>query len=148
MSDFLEWLEDKRRLQNGTLEKWSVAFATDGFYIKLSGGEETKSDPPSCLEYIHQYKLIVVELYDRREVETPTQWDPLTVAGYTINFKVKVFPHRAISPYRDKRFKDQPWAHKFIVSTDTFAESAVLSLEEFNDVLNYLIRLDALAVFL
>lgn len=146
--DTLEWLETQRRLQNGTLDSWSLSFATDGFFIKLRGGEETESDPPFYLENISQYNKIIVQLYDRRDLVEDPQWDPLKISDYTFNFVVKVFPHIPISPTRDKRFKDQQWAFSFEERVCSFGEVGLCSLQEFDEILKYLIRMDKLAAFL
>lgn len=144
----LEWFEEQRRLQNGTLDKWSMSFVTDGFFIILCGGEETNSDPPSYLDHISQYNKIVVKLYNRKEVQEDPKWDPLTVHGYTFNFNIRIFPHIPISPLKDKRFKEEPWASKFIEEAGSFAESGILSLQELDDVISCLVRMDKLAAFL
>lgn len=146
----LEWLETQRRLQNGTLEKWMLEFYTDGFYVRVSGGEETKSVPSCFLEHIKDYSTVVVELFERGEPMTKEQkekWEsPITVGDFTINLNVHCFPHRAIYPKNEKFIMDQPWAEKF-KETGAFATSAFLTLEELEIVMKYLVKLDMLEAF-
>lgn len=159
----LEWLEDQRRKQNGTLDSWLIKFVTEGFYVHIKGGEETTSDPPSYLENVSEYKTVQVELFDRSDLpplkqpKSQTTWEPLNIptpsGGITINFDVKVFPHTGIYPAVDERFKDQPWAEKFenydhTMAGNGFAPSATLTLEELSEVMNYLVKLDNLVAFL
>jgi hypothetical protein len=149
----LEWLELERRKQNGTYEKWEVRFLTDCFYVVILGGEETKSDPPTFLDHISQYKTVVVELYDRGEPIAKAQieeWEkPYTVPNFgTFNFKVVVFPHRPIFARHDKRFKEQSWAEKFTHVTNDFAPRALLTLDEIDEAMKYLTKLDNLIAFL
>lgn len=165
MSDleFPEWLEQQRRLQNGTLDSWLVKFVTEGFYVHIKGGEETLSDPPSYLEHVSDYKTVQVELFDRSDLpplkqpKSQTTWEPLNIptpsGGISINFDVKIFPHTGIYPAADERFKDQVWAQKFSMFNQTnlhpsYAASAALTLEELVEVLNYLVKLDNLVAFL
>lgn len=147
-----EWLELERRKQNGTLEKWRLAFLTDGFYIKISGGEETKSDPPSYLDHIKDYNTVIVELYKRGEYPSKEELaefnKPITVAGYTININTIVFPHRALFPPHEKYIQDQFWAEKFKWESEEYSPSASLTLNDLDKMMKYLVKLDGLAAFL
>jgi hypothetical protein len=146
----LKWLELERRKQNGTLEFWKVKFLTEGFYVEIRGGEETKSDPPSYLENFADFKKIEVHLYNRGDEpdKKDTKWDPLEVAGMTINFNVHIFPHTNINPKEDDRFKNQSWSDRFEWwSSSGSGPYASLTLDELEEVMNYLVKMDNLAAF-
>ena len=151
IDDFLEWLEEQRRIQIGSLDEWSIEFVTEGYYIKVNGGEYSGSNPLSYCEHIKEYTEVSVSIYQRGEYPSEEKMEefnkPLVVGEYTINISTTFFPHRALLPSHEKFLKDQPWAPKFSWKDGSWAPTALLSLHELYDVVKYLKKLDGLIAF-
>lgn len=149
-SEILDNLE-KFRFQNQN-DGWTVRVDTKVFYLIITNTESFKDVDHICSE-------VEVQIFDRGKEESPESLAKLSDSSYlnerlkelgldiTISLDVQVFPHTAIYPQDDVRFKGQPWVHK-INKRYGLGCSGVVSLDELCDIIRYCLKLTNLKVFL
>jgi hypothetical protein len=145
--EMLEQMQLHRRpthIDSEGIESWIVDIDTGDFFIMV-----TPVGADIAVDHIKNCKAVMVELYDHGEMPDPEtlKMPPLEINGMTITFDVRCFPHTAIRPTRDMRFKDRPWAKHFTLNGPMSAVGAC-TLAELCDIVRYCVRLPGLKVFL
>lgn len=126
--ELLGLLETRRRFKETpasydedvlTSKPWWTCELTNGvIYVHLTGGNEDLSEPSDLEIPLKDYKWFTVELWDHREVEndvapSDVKWQMPGFPEFHIKIEYIVWPHIAIDPRYDERFKEQSWAKDF-----------------------------------
>jgi hypothetical protein len=117
--------------------RWISNLTNGVFLFHVSGGNEE----------------LTLEVWDYIESteETLIASEPTIIkyqsgsGDFEIKMNIHVWPHRAIAPSKDDRFKDQIWASKFKLGTMGY--KAQVSPQEFAEIIRYCDQISGLKAF-
>jgi len=134
---------------------WFSYELTNGvIYIKLRGGNSEDSSPADLHLPLKDYQWFTMELWDYREIteemKAASKMENITYkmpdgSDFFITFNVKVWPHLAIDPRGDERFKAQEWAKLF--KRDAMGYIAHVTPSTSGGIVRYCDKISDLKVF-